>query len=368
MTRVHLIADDLTGALDSAAQFTGEVGHVKVLLDHRDVGPAGSFVLDLACRDGSQGQAVARVRATAGSFAGADVAFKKIDSLLRGHWAAELAAIVELRLFARIILAPAFPAHGRVTSGGHQHMLDAGGRWTVLPVDPTTELERYGIGVVQVLDGHTDAPGDAPVLLCDAATDADLEHIVAMGRALPGPSLWCGTAGLARALAGRPPMSVTPTQGRHLVMIGSRHPVTRRQIAAVAEQYPLSLARFDADGPASAERISAVLAGQNQCVVEADLPAGLATAEAADRIDRCLHALAPHLVRPTLLTAIGGETFASLCRSLEAKHLVVEGEWRPGVPASRIVGGIWDGMRCFSKSGAFGDADLLVDLLCAGRD
>jgi uncharacterized protein YgbK (DUF1537 family) len=356
---VRLIADDLTGALDSAAQFSGEVGPLPVLLDHETTPPAGSFVLDLACRDGSQAQALARVRATAGRLPGADVAFKKIDSLLRGHWAAELAAIAELNLFTRGRLAPAFPAQGRVTRDGRQHMRDGDGRWTVLPLDPAAALERCGVRVARRRDGDA----DPPVLLCDAETDEDLEHIVAWGRALPGTTLWCGTAGLARALAGRPAISVAPAPGSHLVMIGSHHPVTLRQIAILEERYPAWLGRFDADGEASAGRINATLAAHGRCVAQAELPPGLAPSEAAIRIDRWLDAVVPHIARPALLTVIGGETFASLCRSLHAKQLAVEGEWRPGVPASRIAGGAWNAMRCFSKSGAFGSPGLLVDLL-----
>ena len=64
--------------------------------------------------------AVAAAREAVRHFAGADLAFKKIDSLLRGHWAAELAGIVSSGMFRRIVLTPAFPAQGRLTRRGHR--------------------------------------------------------------------------------------------------------------------------------------------------------------------------------------------------------------------------------------------------------
>ena len=67
----------------------------------------------------------------------------------------------------------------------------------------------------------------------DAETDADLDAIVAEGRRLTGRVLWCGTGGLAGALAGHGtvPRPVLPLP--LLALIGSDHPVSRAQVAAV---------------------------------------------------------------------------------------------------------------------------------------
>jgi hypothetical protein len=72
MMILRLIADDLTGALDTAAQFTGRIA------------PEGPCALNLSCRDGDQKTAVACTRDSLRCYSGADLAFKKIDSLLRG--------------------------------------------------------------------------------------------------------------------------------------------------------------------------------------------------------------------------------------------------------------------------------------------
>jgi Sugar-binding N-terminal domain len=82
--------------------------------------PEASYALNLSCRDGNERTAVACTRDSLGCYSGADLAFKKIDSLLRGHWAAELAEIVKSCTFRRIVLAPAVPAQGRLTRDGLQ--------------------------------------------------------------------------------------------------------------------------------------------------------------------------------------------------------------------------------------------------------
>ena len=77
-------------------------------------------------------------------------------------------------------------------------------------------------------------------------------------------------------------------------------------------------------------------------------------------------ALLTFLDRPGTLFVAGGETMRQVCDCLGAERLDVDGEIVPGVPASILCGGRWDGLRVISKSGAFGDAGLLLRLLRLG--
>ncbi len=348
MRMLRLVADDLTGALDSAAQFTALAGPLPVLLDPAVPAPEGSFALDLSCRDGARERAVAATRAALPVFAGADLAFKKIDSLMRGHWAAEIAAIVRAGIFERIVLAPAFPAQRRITMGGRQMLAGADGPSFV--AEPAADLAREGI---HVRDASAEGGQGTAVLVLDASTDADLDAIVA--RYLGRPStLWCGAAGLARALAGHAAPVVQPSGSPHLVLVGSHHPVTKAQIAVLATAQPDWIVRFDADHAASAARIADVLARHGRCVALPDIPPGMAPGQAAVLIAAWMGGLCRLLPPPAVLSVVGGETFAALCASLGASILTVEGDSEPGVPASRMTSGRWAGTLCFSKSGAFG--------------
>jgi uncharacterized protein YgbK (DUF1537 family) len=348
MTIVRLIADDLTGALDTAAQFTGRIGPLPVLLDRRTAAPKTSYALNLSCRDGDTNTAVACTRDSLRCYSGADLAFKKIDSLLRGHWAAELAEIVRSGIFRRIVLAPAVPAHGRLTRGGLQ-MLAQSSADPLLIKDIAAELERHGVSSGGV---------DCEMVLPDAESDADLDAIAKRYANEPA-TLWCGAAGLARALAQEPPRVARPLNQPHLVIVGSRHPVTLRQVDVFGAARPDCLASMTAE-PSFVDRVRTTLETSGCCVVLPALPSDLSETEATERIARGLERLSGRLPALGGLTVVGGETFAALCRVLKATRLSVDGEFLHGVPASRMDTGLCSGTSCASKSGAFGEPDWLL--------
>lgn len=350
MTTLRLIADDLTGALDSAAQFTGSLGPLPVLTSVDVAEVTGSFARNLSCRDGAAAIAIERARATRAAFASAHIAFKKIDSLLRGHWPHELAATLETGLFDRVILAPAFPAQGRFTMGGQQFERDANGA--------TNPVGRPGDALAAVMfAGH--GASSVEILVPDVAGDDDMRAIVDDYRGVPR-TLWCGAAGLAQAIAATPAQRIETGSAPHLVLVGSYHEATKRQVKRFAEATSRDSVRFGPYGEADAKRIMADLHAHGVCVALPDLPEAISPPEAAIRIGDSIEALSSALPRPARLTVVGGETFASLCTHLNASILSVEGECEPGIPASRITTGPWAGTLCFSKSGAFGDQDWLL--------
>ena len=116
--RVYILADDLTGACDSAAAFL-RTGHpVRVWLDSQNLSPApGVQAFTTASRNLPPSEAAVAVYSAA--FALSEIPhsliFKKIDSALRGQIAAELLAANQALHTRAILLAPAFPATGRTS-------------------------------------------------------------------------------------------------------------------------------------------------------------------------------------------------------------------------------------------------------------
>jgi uncharacterized protein YgbK (DUF1537 family) len=304
---LRLLADDLTGALDSAARFVPLTGPLPIVW--HDAGVPGSAAIDSGTRDLAEAAAGTRIAQFAPLLQGADIAFKKIDSLLRGHVALELAAC--MRFFDYCVLAPAFPFQGRVTRGGRQ-LFHAGDTW-------------HDTGVT--------LPD-----MRDAEADTDLDTIVADGRALTGRVLWCGTGGLAGALADHRPVPRPSLPPPILALIGSDHPVSRAHVAAVP-------------------------ADRRAAVVACDLPPNTDRLAAREHIRATFAATLRQTERPGTLFVTGGETLRDLCSELGATRLEVDGELEPGVPTSILRGGSWDGQRIVSKSGAFGDAGFLARLL-----
>ena len=353
MTSLRLLADDLTGALDTAAELVGLVGPVPVFW-HGAI-PAvlpASAALDSSTRELGRLQAVAIVAGLAGSLSPASLAYKKIDSLLRGPTLAELAACMRAGGWQRCVLAPAFPHQGRVTRGGRQFARDSDGRWSSVGGDIVAMLQAEG---VEAQAGRLDAGLLPGVSVFDAETDDDLRRVVAAGQCWPGPLLWSGSGGLAQALAAgaeAPALGGLPSPV--LGLFGSDHAATADQLAACAP-HRVGL-------PADTE-VARRLAADGVALASVDLPSGLAREDAAQRIAAELANLVRGMAAPGTLLAAGGETLRGLCMSLGAHSLDVRGRIAPGVPWSILRGGRWDGVLVISKSGAFGHRTLLRDLI-----
>ena len=329
---LRLLADDLTGALDSAAPFAAVGGAIPVRW--RDGGSEiGDAAFDSETRDVARGDACATVARLARHLIGADLAFKKLDSCLRGHPAAEVAAASLAGRFRTVVVAPAFPAQGRVTRGGRQLVRDGAG-WRDSGVDLARELAAEGLTV-----RHGRPEPDGGLYLCDAADDADLTRIAA-SPALAPPVLWCGSAGLARALAG-PTAQLALAEALpspRLLVVGTAHPATLAQMERLGT-------------PPRDVRIARV-----------DLPPHSPKADARAALERLMASLAAD-PRPGSALVIGGETLLCLATALDARALSVEGELAPGLAAARFTGGRWDGLPVVSRSGGFGAPALLSNLL-----
>jgi uncharacterized protein YgbK (DUF1537 family) len=361
MRRLRLLADDLTGALDTAAQFTRACGPVTVRFRNDDWHvPAACLAFDTATREAGESRVAAEMGRLARFFAESSIAFRKLDSQLRGHPALELERAFSLGGFASAVIAPAFPAQGRVTRGGVQHVRELEGGWR--QVRPGFPRELAALGLEATLAARPDAIAACGVFLCDAETDQDLAAIVTAGKRLAPPVLWCGSAGLARALAGAA-APVKPVPGEpFLAIVGSGHPVARAQLDRVDGAHP-ELRIAVREGAAEAEAVRACIAARGAALVTFLLPDCMFDAEASRRLAAILAELAPRLDRPEGLFVSGGETLRGLADAVDADAFEVTGEIGPGLPAARVCGGRWDGVELVSKSGGFGEPDLLARLL-----
>jgi uncharacterized protein YgbK (DUF1537 family) len=360
---VRIVADDLTGALDAAAPLSRREGPLPVFWGQSAIEPgAGSFALDTDSRDAP--------RATStwlGALHGADLAYKKIDSLLRGNTAREVAACLASGWFQSALIAPAFPAQQRITRAGRQYWrAQRAEPWQAVACDLAAELRGRGFDL-RLAASAAEVAGSG-FFVCDAESEDDLQALVAAGERLAAPVLWCGSAGLARALAGAPARSALPRlEPPLLLVIGSHHPVTLTQIQALAEHAPDVVVRIrhsgeQALGPVLGE-VALRLADTGRAALVLEVPDGTGAEVAAPFFDRVLTAAASCLERPRSLVVTGGATLHRLVGALGARSLLVTGEPLPGVPRSVLEGGGWDGAIVISKSGAFGDPGLLIRLL-----
>jgi len=236
--RCVIVADDLTGAADASVALADRGATVAVLpwtdamiadLEVELGHASGSrhlvdvLVVETDTRDADAGEAGERLRRVGEVLARMPppMVAKKIDSVLRGPIAAELAALRDALRPSRTVIAPAFPRLGRTTVAGIQ-LRDG------VPVDVEQGApagRRADTADVadacDVPDAMRSAAGDplppAAVSVHDATSDADLAALAArIERCDPRP-LVVGSAGLLEALA---PYLVPRTEEG----LGRRHP------------------------------------------------------------------------------------------------------------------------------------------------
>ena len=116
---VGIIADDLTGANDTALQFKKRGASTKILLDS-DCSPkvkvgTDVWALSSESRNVVSGEAVIRVgkaiKTLMDNFS-FEYYYKKIDSTLRGNIAIETLTAIEILGYDAAIVIPAFPQEG----------------------------------------------------------------------------------------------------------------------------------------------------------------------------------------------------------------------------------------------------------------
>jgi D-threonate/D-erythronate kinase len=376
---VGLVADDLTGATDSAVQFA-EAGWAAHLLrgsavdaeraDGPGLADAGPSLLAVvtgvrpATDDVAADRTATAVRGLVAR--GCERLYVKIDSTMRGSVAGQLrgalTAWVDTHPGATAVLCPAFPDQARTVVGG---VVLVGGvplARTAAAVDAVTpvvdsRLDRLVPGAVAGFAAGLDrGPGrrhDGRVTFVDAATNADLDAIAACVDRLGPACMAAGSAGLAAAMArrwsrgGRPAEGAASPSTRILVGVSSRHPVA------------LSAVRRLRDATAGVATPVHVVTTP---AVRAD--AAVVAADFGDRVAAQL-AQSPYDV----VVLVGGDGAAAVLDRIGATAVTVHSALAPGVPIGAIVGGAADGVRIVTTSGGFGDAESLlriIDRLQAG--
>lgn len=377
---LRIVADDLTGALDTAAAFAGAV---PVYFDQPPAGagaapqgPARVQAVATATRDIPADQLPLALAPALAWLAGGDIAFKKVDSLLRGNSFVEVALAARAGGFERLVLAPAFPLQGRRVQGGRLVVAGTAAPW-VLPL-----AQALGQALAKVPVG---ASGDAGLVVDvpDTASDADLADLA---RAVHDPAsrrwLWCGSAGLAHALAeqlalaqaggesgsrrggdiSQPgvPMRPAARPWQVLLVSASHHPASREQWRRLQAAHPdACVVRHGDQGGLQA----AMEATQRLVLLDLAPDVPMQAGEAAALLSRQLGMIAARQGRPGVLAVVGGDTLRGLCHATGAQGLLADGSARPGWGQASWLGGAWAGVVCHSRSGAFGDPDDLVALV-----
>ena len=225
---VGIIADDLTGANDTALQFHMQGAKTKILLDtdytpnRKDI--AEVWAISSESRNCTAEEALERVEKAVKTFSerfSFEYYYKKIDSTLRGHIAIETLKMLEILEYDVSVIMPAFPQEGRITVGGYHLLKGIPIGRTEIAIDPhspileshiptllKSQLDEKQQNLVGTIDLKTVMNGAGPILfkindlikegkkliVADAASITDLEQIVLAIKKCDKKILPAGTA------------------------------------------------------------------------------------------------------------------------------------------------------------------------------
>ncbi len=376
--RVLIVADDLTGAMDSAGPFA-EIGvetwvvAAPLQCDPATIARARVVSVNTDSRHLPASQAAVRVREIVRRFGpGAfDVVVKKIDSTLRGNVVAETLALLEISGRRGAVIAPAFPAQGRTVKNGVVHVngvplaetafaRDALSPPPIAPLQQVFAEARPGLEVA--IAGAADDFSSGPTIriwIADGATDADLAETVSAVQSHLGEVLLAGSAGitkpLARACFGAAASQSAPAKldGTIVFAVGSRAVQSAEQVESLMQEPDTRMLRAP-NGRLAQREFPAARNLVLKATVDDAGGEGDALQVAADMarnaVDAARHTHAQALV------ATGGDTAIAILAATGNPALQVLGDLMPGIPYARIC---VDGAPLWlvTKAGGFGGRD-----------
>ncbi|MBY4272377.1 hypothetical protein HQO27_06020 [Rhodococcus fascians] len=366
---IAILADDLSGAAESAALFLDRDVSLRIDIGSIDDGTDTDVcVVDLGTRVMSPDEAAARVRESIALLPSHVTVVKKIDSMLRGHIAAEVESLLAT---GPVVFAAGLPALGRTVENGVPHIdgvpLHLSGRWAMEPTEaPSSITELFGrVPTVAVAsdagpESLRAAVDSGAVAVFDVRSDADLDAIVAVSANIPGVRL-VGTSALAAAVARtldpRYRDAAAVNQDSVLVVVGTAESVAMQQVSELVDAGATHVAVHVDELPQTHAYADKVRSALSDGTVVLSLAGPVDASRSAD-ISQALAGTVAEAVRGLSVSLVltGGETARRVLDGLGVTALRPVAEIHHGAVVSRTPAGEYVATR----PGSFGGPDSLV--------
>ncbi len=399
--KLTVIADDLTGALDTGVQFVNTQVKVEVVLGAEYIARRGkSFNADVVVVD-------AEVRHTTPERTyeicsavtaqaidnGTDIFYIKIDSGLRGNIGAMMQAVLDKTETEFAAFAPALPSMNRITRGGVQYIDGFPISDSVFGKDPfepvissqVKDLFAKNRAVVREYprgeDYQTRGLKETTIGVFDVENEEDFLMVAEHLKKNRQLRVLGGCAGFAAALRSclgmEAPPSVLPCLNAPLLVIcGSLNPITKRQLDYATKNGGIRISLDPSQMQAGysdseAERLlygmEKAMRGGRDILIDTVAKSDEDTVGLRDATARQLGVLTKELLgsqvsRQYLPMIIGGDTLLGVVRQLPCSEIRPWGEVAPGVVLFEVPLSSGQTRWMLSKSGGFGQEDLLVEI------
>ena len=414
MLKVAVIADDLTGAADTGVLFVPVVKEMRLLSAAQFSNPKnrGNFSGVTICTDSrsmNRWEAGLVVADLAGRLKAMrpDLIYKKIDSCLRGHVGIELLRLLDSCGRRGALVAPAYPRLGRTTVNNIHYVLGVpvaeseAGRDPVRPVKSSLLSENLALGHdepvgaigLNVLEkgeeiliqeiGHELKKGRR-LIAVDAATEEHLALIAKTALKFFPDLVLSGSGGLARAVidnlpypaegaAACPPAPEFRLSGLPALFVGgSASTILREQLENLAKDQQVFISVLNARkvlwGLSDNEKYDLSVRLDDSdlilCLSPTEKGEDLLPSQA---LSMALGLLVAGLVRGrsqklSAIFASGGDTAQAVLTMLGSPEVVLKCELAPGFIVSTLSNGPCAGLFFLTKSGSFGEPDMLSEI------
>lgn len=252
--KILIIADDLTGTCDTSIKFLRRNARISTIVNVKDFEESSLEVEDVVAvntetRDVSPEAAYECLYALTRKVAGTDAAlFKKIDSVMRGNIVQEIDAVMDAANLQLAVVSPSYPDNGRQCVNGLLKLRE-NGDWKQTEMNWLAALQggkrkvalvsidqvRKGVEAIRDAIAEQHEAGNG-IVVADAESNEDLQSIAAAIRLLKRTLrvLPVGCAGIAACLSEQ--LMCDENAGYILVVVGTHHPATRRQIEHLAQR------------------------------------------------------------------------------------------------------------------------------------
>lgn len=410
MVKLLIIADDFTGALDTGVRYAESGAKIKVVvrrnldIDNMNTKDLDVLVINIESRhlDSSMAYEIVHNIVTKARQAGIPHIYKKTDSGLRGNVASELTALLDASGEKFLPFIPAFPEMNRITVQGIQYVDGIPLDESVYRQDPFEPVlvsyvpnlfQGYEAKVkVFMKDKKYDSVEDDKMIgVFDAETQDDLKNIVSHLNDKNQLSISAGCAGFATVL--KDVINVRKIEKennkymlpkRLFVVCGSINEISKEQLE-FAQQHGfcrmtmepiehLQQGYLESDeGLEWVGRLKQYYMNEKCCILDT------ATINEKDKVDVVRYNIQSARVQvgqflgkvvnnlmecnvDNTVIIIGGDTLLHFFETMGCDEVIPVCEIRPGLVLSLMS--IKNRKRwVISKSGGFGNKELLVELL-----
>jgi uncharacterized protein YgbK (DUF1537 family) len=369
--KIAVVADDLTGALDTGVQFH-QWGYKVQLTDNPKKSKAQVTIINTDTRNKSPEKAYQTTYQAAKKIAKFDIIYKKTDSTLRGNPGQELQAILDATGEKKAIITPTYPKTRRKVTNGHLYI----GNQLITETEYIHEYRVASSYIPEILKtktpihqiSDTKKIPETGIALLDSETEQDLLKIVNRY-----PRILAGSAGLADALC-----QVLQDPPPVIIIIGSTRKETRKQVINLYKRMGVQIIPLDyinalkkmpqnktilrAKKELSKGNDVIIISALSQKIVDDTRKKAkelsLTNQSIETNITESLAETTKELLNHRLSGIIisGGATALAITKRLNVKNIEIIDEVQSGIPVLKM-----DELSTITKAGGFGTSDALIE-------